>query len=583
MPKLLPANEPVISAGEATGNPAGQSVLKFQWAFCWAVIAAVLVLGWFLCELLDVAGLTTPHLRTGNAAFFLFGAYDRILLLPLAATSGLMYVLWSRPVTAGKLNFGWATSQHWLLIAGLTVLVVTAAGTFLVCQNFPLAMDEYFAVLQAQLFRRGLIFAPIAPEWQAYGPAMTSPLLAYDPAMQRWAIAYLPVYSAMRALFGWVGLEFLTNAVLSGACVLLTAIAARRLWPEDRKAPLLAVILLASSAQFLIYGMTAYSMQAHLCLNLAWLVLYLSPAIGPRAWAPWVGVLALGLHQPNVHALFVAPFLLRMVWERKWRWATYHAAVYSLGIVLWVAWTKLRIAPVTPDGLPGADSSFGALGKLFSLPGIRQYFQQFMSGDLFIGWNSLLLTALLILAVLRIRHLDRPLRDLAIGLLLTIPLYLCFAPGQGHGWGHRYLQPYLGNCVLLAVAGYRMLESGSEPRALKLQRLLVASTCLAIVIQSPLRLWEVREFTSPFASASRYLNSLPTDVVVLNYQHSWYAEDLVRNSPDANQRPKIMFAARLTREDGLRLKDRYKVIFVDHSKLSRFGLFEISPPKDEKP
>ncbi len=173
------------------------------------------------------------------------------------------------------------------------------------------------------------------------------------------------------------------------------------------------------------------------------------------------------------------------------------------------------------------------------------------------------------LAILRYRHLDAPLFDLAVGLVLAVAFYLFFGQGQGHGWGYRYLHPYFGNLVLLAVAGYRMIEGGSPVRAVKLQRLLVASTLLAVLVQIPFRLWEVREFTMPFASAYRYLKSLPVDVVIIKEQDTWYARDLVRNSPDAGTRPKIMSMERLSGQDARQLAARYKVQFVDHAQLSQ--------------
>ena len=556
---------------------------NIQWAVCWAIAAALLIAGWFLCEFLDSINATSPHSRFLNVTYYIFGAYDRILLLPLAIVAGLMYALWTRPVAAGATAYEFTRWKFATLVIGGFVFLITAVGTYLICQDFPLPMDEYFARLQVDYFRSGHLVGNIAPEWQPYAKAMTSPLLGHDPVGQTWVIGYHPVYSIMRLVFGWVGLESLTNAFLSGACVWLVALAARRLWPNDRNAPLLSVILLASSAQFLVYGMTSYSMQAHLCLNLAWLILFLSPSTGQRAWAPWIGVLALGLQQPNVHALFVAPFLFRLVWERRWRWAIYNAAVYLAGIAVWILWMQIRMATVAPVSGAGAPSLLSVMADLFTLPGRVQFVQLLMYFDLLLAWSSLLLVTLGGLAILRYRHLDAPLFDLAVGLVLAAAFYLFFGQGQGHGWGYRYLHPYFGNLVLLAVAGYRMIEGGSPVRAVKLQRLLVASTLLAVLVQIPFRLWEVREFTMPFASAYRYLKSLPVDVVIIKEQDTWYARDLVRNSPDAGTRPKIMSMERLSGQDARQLAARYKVQFVDHAQLSQFGLFEIQPRNNGKP
>ncbi len=85
-----------------------------------------------------------------------------------------------------------------------------------------------------------------------------------------------------------------------------------QIWPNEKENALVAVLLLAASAQFLLMAMTSYAMSAHLALNTIWLWLYSRPERRRFYLAPVVGVLAIGLHQPIVHALFVAPFLFRL-------------------------------------------------------------------------------------------------------------------------------------------------------------------------------------------------------------------------------------------------------------------------------
>ncbi len=89
-----------------TSVPAGMPLdnerqTNIQWAVCWAIAAALLIAGWFLCEFLDSINATSPHSRFLNVTYYIFGAYDRILLLPLAIVAGLMYALWHRSVAAG--------------------------------------------------------------------------------------------------------------------------------------------------------------------------------------------------------------------------------------------------------------------------------------------------------------------------------------------------------------------------------------------------------------------------------------------------------------------------------------------------
>ena len=135
-----------------------------------------------------------------------------------------------------------------------------------------------------------------------------------------------------------VEMQSLVNPLCAALSVCLMAAVARQIWPNDKVKPLLAAGLLAASSQFLVMSMTAYAMPAHLALNLLWLWLYLAPQ-KRRFWlAPLVGVAALGLHQPFFHALFVTPFLARLVWERRWKTSCYFALVYLAGIACWYAW-----------------------------------------------------------------------------------------------------------------------------------------------------------------------------------------------------------------------------------------------------
>src|SRR3546814_9095813 len=46
---------------------------------------------------------------------------------------------------------------------------------------------------------------------------------------------------------------------------------ARRIWPENREAAVVALLLYAGTGQIWLNGMTAYAMPAHLTINLCWL------------------------------------------------------------------------------------------------------------------------------------------------------------------------------------------------------------------------------------------------------------------------------------------------------------------------
>src|SRR3546814_21083899 len=46
---------------------------------------------------------------------------------------------------------------------------------------------------------------------------------------------------------------------------------ARRIWPENREAAVVALLLYAGTGQIWLNGMTASAMPAHLTINLCWL------------------------------------------------------------------------------------------------------------------------------------------------------------------------------------------------------------------------------------------------------------------------------------------------------------------------
>ena len=231
---------------------------------------------------------------------------------------------WPSPLSGERLaKFPWL----WVIVPA--VVLVAWLGDSLVLHGFPLSNDEFLPRFQAQIFLAGKIKALLPPELREFGKALTPIFAIFDPQEGTWISAYLPIYAALRTGFLALGVESLTGPALAGLSLVLIAAVARRLWPQEPLAPLVAVVLLASSTQFLITSMTSYAYPAHLCFNLAWLYFYCRGDRLGYLVTPWIGFFALGLHNPFVHALFVAPFLLALVWRRNWRLTLYFGAVYA--------------------------------------------------------------------------------------------------------------------------------------------------------------------------------------------------------------------------------------------------------------
>jgi len=435
-----------------------------------------------------------------------------------------------------------------------------------VLHGFPLSNDEYLPRFQAQIFLAGKIKARLPLELREFGKALTPIFTILDPQDGTWVSAYLPIYAGIRTGFLALGVESLTGPALAGVSLVLIAAIACRLWPLESLAPFIAVVLLFSSTQFLITSMTSYAYPAHLCFNLAWLYFYCRGDRFGYLVTPWIGFFALGLHNPFVHALFVAPFLLALVWQRNWRLSIYFGLVYSAGCILWYLWWVRLVV------LKGSDMS------AFRVPGFYQLIIQPMNLSMLFAWQSLALTVLALLSFIYWKDLTPFLKILASGCLLTFGFFFFFYLDQVLGWGYRFFYGVLGNMVLLAVAGWFHLKESLGLR--KAWGFFVLGTALAVLVQFPLRCLQVESFIRPFARSAQYIQSLPYSFVVIDPAQVWFAQLLVRNDPFLRNHPKILFAPYLNKDQLAKLKTLGTVHAVQPEELSCFGLHAIKPRHD---
>ena len=249
----------------------------------------------------------TPDPRLWYNAFFVLFARNEPLGLGVVAlfSVGAAMLLFRERKDWSVKKIDRVIQARWLLPAILVgVFAISALGTHLVCHNYALTADENLADFQAKIFLRGEIQTKVPERWLPILRNLKPTFVAYHPETNAWNAQYLPVYAAMRAVFQSVQLQSLLNPFLAAISILALYGTARNIWPEKKENSLLAAMLLASSSQFLVMAMTSYAMPAHLALNTVWLWLYTRPGEKKFYLAPIVGVLAIGLHQPIVHALF---------------------------------------------------------------------------------------------------------------------------------------------------------------------------------------------------------------------------------------------------------------------------------------
>ncbi len=483
----------------------------------------------------------------------------------------------------------WATSHSrpvlWLALA---TTLIAALGVDWVYYRFSLSMDEFLLIWQARVFLAGHLLAPIPEGWAELSRALQPMFMHLDLANQLWYPVYLPLASALYALFDLIALGPWSNALLAGGSVVLTAAIARRAWPEERQAPGLAALLLATSPQLLITAMTPYAMTAHLFFNLLWLWFFLTDTRWGHLLAALVGLLAVGLHQPHVHPFFITPFMVSLLWQRRWRLTFGYAAWYAAVLLLWIYWRDIATWWVTGGMKIGGTSASGT-GLMALLQVLVANFEGFRTLFIltnlarFLAWQGPLTVALLIPALFGLRQAPYLVRMLLWSMLLTILAHVALSAGQGHGWGYRYLHVHLGSMALIGVWGWlwakQNLADTDRLTAMRLGTLLLLA---GVLVGLPLRMLQTGSFVRPFAEADQYLNSLNVDLIFIDARDIWFGIDLTRNDPFLRNKPKMMVAQYAGGEGLQRLCHGKTAVLIDHTSIEYLGLRPMPRTQEER-
>jgi hypothetical protein len=465
------------------------------------------------------------------------------------------------------------------LALAVFVLLVSSAGVWLVFGDYALSRDEEMANFGAQILRHGQLWAPVAPGWRDFVAGLEPEFVRFSAGGAFWQPAYLPVNAAMRALAGPAAA--LVNPALAAGSVLLTAAIARQLWPERRDLALVSALFVAFSGQVLAAAMTPYAMTAHMAFNLAWLWLHLRGGKAGHGAALAVGFLATGLHQLVFHPLFVAPFVLQLWLERRWRLAALYTLAYAAICLFWLELSPVSLALAggsigrAAAGVGGLGGQVAALVGASHPPTVRSMAENLLR---YVSWQGLLAAPLTAIGAVAAVRRPGPLRPIVASLVLTTALLFILMPYQGYGWGYRYWHGLIGPLALLATLGWRRLTEGLDGAAAN--RILIAAAGVSAIVLLPIRLVQAHDLVAPYAKAWRAVSAARTPLVIIDPTGAWYLDDLVRNDPNLESRPLILRAGGLRRDQLALLCARFPVSVLDAAGASRSGV-RVQPGWDQ--
>jgi hypothetical protein len=461
-----------------------------------------------------------------------------------------------------------------VLVIAATV-IVGVEGHYWVFQNYDLSRDEQMATFDQAIYGGRRLLWPIAADWRAFVDALNTRFVMVIGDREFWASGYSPINAAFRALVGTIADPALASPLMVAVGAFSIWKIAKLIWPDSRDTSALAVVFLLTSSQVVITSMTAFAMSMHLGLNLLWLWLFLIDRPLARAGVLAVGFLATGIHQPLFHPLFVLPFLLLFVGRKQWQTLLIYLIGYAFIALFWSAWpvwlaAQGSDAPAVADC--GRDCLVGThIGRFFTMATALDLNHIWLTtANLlrFLCWQHPLLVPLSLFGAISCWRADPFVRCLALGFALPVVLIAILLPWQGHGWGYRYLHPVLGNAVLLACFGWRRLAQGG----LSMRQPFVITTAAALILL-PIHAAMAARLVLPSAQIHSELMAIDADVVIVDTELSPFGSDVVFNSPDLSQRPKLLLAD-LTQPESVAILCRNSTIaFVDAPKLSSLNRF----------
>lgn len=471
-----------------------------------------------------------------------------------------------------------------LIALGLACVLGLGAGTYWLMGNFPVSRDEQMVVFDMAVFGKWQLAAPLAPQWREYAQALVPDFLINSDHPAALVSDYLPTNAMLRLAFAQVADPAFFNPCL----VLLGGIAlwdiAARIFGDDVRARWVVLLAYGLSSQILVTAMTTYAMTAHMTLNLLWLAAFLRGGKAGHSIAIIAAFLAVGLHQIVFHPIFAASFIVWRFREGQWKTVLLYGAAYLCILGWWATYPHLVTQSTGVSALGSGESgSLLAKVKLLLLrDGAGTLPLMLLNFLRFFAWQHLALLPLLVAAAplaCQERSLAGPLWWGIGGLIFLVTFML---PYQGHGWGYRYLHPFLGSFALLAGFGYRQFADRVGRQADGMVLVLSGAT---LCISVPWLFATTYAFVTPHVSLEHLIAGQKTRFVVVDTEilpsldGRWTANavDHVRNLPDLSNAPLRFSSRNLTPQMLASLCDRGTVSAVARADMRKLGFATNSP------
>lgn len=262
----------------------------------WSALPPLAVAGLFVAGFFGFVrlnGLAAPGLREyGSDWFDHVPGREAQLMLALVFLAGPAAIALTLALAraAGVQLVGLATraaTRPRLVVAGAVAFAILASllvATF-ATQHAPLTDDEQIYRFQVGLLRDGLLAGPQPPSQ----PPFMSQFIVFKGG--NWTGVYPWGHVALLLPGAVLGYIHLWPHLAAGLAVLLTYLLARELWPDDRRAPLIAALFVATSPFLAFTAATLHNVTSSLVAVTAG-AFFLTRALRRRSflWAALAGL-----------------------------------------------------------------------------------------------------------------------------------------------------------------------------------------------------------------------------------------------------------------------------------------------------